>query len=150
LIPIFDAYRVLSLKTTLMMPLRRVSQRLHPDEGLPQTSDQDQLPFQQPSTQTLPTITKATENPTFDNILEIQLQQANISTTTADTSQSGRGDHHLNANPPPSQVNSGEAKLNQIEIQDWDEAEEDEVKAEESEDWDKQLPNVLKIETTHQ
>jgi hypothetical protein len=57
-----------------MMPLRRVSQHLHPDEGLPQTSDQNQLPFQQPSTQTLPTITEAVEHPTFDNILEVQLQ----------------------------------------------------------------------------
>jgi hypothetical protein len=91
-----------------MMPPRRVSQRLHLDEGLPQTSDQNQPPFQQPSTQTLPTITEAAKNPTFDNILEIQLQQANISTAAAGTSQSGGGDHHLNANlppPPPSQVN---------------------------------------------
>jgi hypothetical protein len=108
-------------------------QHLYPDEGLPQTSYQNQPPFQQPSTQTLPTITEATENPTFNNIPEIQLQQANISTNVASTSQSGGGDHHLNANPPPSQVNPGKAELNQIKIQDWDEAEEDESKAKESE-----------------
>jgi hypothetical protein len=41
----------------------------------------------------------------------------------------------VNANPPeppPSQVNPGEAELNQIEIQNWDEAEEDEAESEES------------------
>jgi hypothetical protein len=54
------------------MPLRRVSQRLHPDEDLLQTFDQNQPPPQQPSTQTLPAITKAAEL-TFDNILEVQL-----------------------------------------------------------------------------
>jgi hypothetical protein len=41
LIPIFDAHRVLSSKTTLTMPSRIISQRLHPDEGLPQSSDQN-------------------------------------------------------------------------------------------------------------
>jgi hypothetical protein len=55
------------------MPPRRVSQRLHPDEGLLQTFDQNQPSFQQPSTQTLPIITKAVE-PSFDNIPEVQLQ----------------------------------------------------------------------------
>jgi hypothetical protein len=137
LITTFDVHHVLSLKTTLTMPSRRVSQCLHPEEGLPQTSNQNQLPFQQPSTQTLPTITEATENPTFDNIPEIQLQQVNISTTAVGTSPSSGGDHHLNTNlpppPPPSQVNSGEAELNQIKIQNWDEAEEDEAEAEENE-----------------
>jgi hypothetical protein len=115
-----------------MMPPRRVSQRLHPDEGLPQTSDQNQLQFQQPSTQTLPTIIEAAENPTFDNIPEIQMQQVNIPTIAAGTSQSGGGEHYLNAIPPPPpplQVNPGEAELNQIKIQDWDEAEEDEAEA---------------------
>jgi hypothetical protein len=117
------------------MPPRKVSQRLHSDEGLPQTSNQNQLPFQQPSTQTLPTITEATENPTFDSIPKIQLHQANISTIAVGTSQSDGGDHHLNANPPPpppSQVNPSGAEFNQIKIQDWDKAEEDEAKAEET------------------
>jgi hypothetical protein len=134
LIPTFGAHRILSPKATLMIPSRRISQRLHPDEGLPQASDQNQPPFQQPSTQTLPTITKAAEHPTFDNILEAQPQHANMSTTTADTSQTGGGDQHLNTNPPPPlQVNQDKAELNQIEVQEWDEAEEDEAEAEENE-----------------
>jgi hypothetical protein len=57
-----------------------------------------------------------------------------MSTTTADTSQIGGGDQHLNTNPPPLlQVNQDKAKLNQIDVQDWDETEEDEAKAEENE-----------------
>jgi hypothetical protein len=134
LAPTFGAHRVLSSETTLTMPPRRVSQRLYPDEGLLQTSDQNQPPLQQPPTQTLPTITEATE-PTFNNIPEVQLQQAIISTTAAVTSQGNGGDQHLNTNPlsPPSQVDPGEAEFNQIEVQDWDEAEEEEVEADESE-----------------
>jgi hypothetical protein len=117
----------------MMMPPRRVSQRLHPNEGLLQISDQNQPPFQQSSTQILPTIAEATE-PTFDNIPEVQLQQAAISTTTTITSQSNEGDKHLNTNPlpPPSQVNQGEAEFNQIEVQDWDLVEEEEAEADES------------------
>jgi hypothetical protein len=108
---------------------------LHPDEGLPQTSDQNHPAFQQPSTQTLPTITEAAEHLTLDNIPDVQLQQANMSTTAAVTSQGDEGDQHLNANPPPppSQFNQGEAKFNHIEVQDWDEAEEEEAEADESE-----------------
>jgi hypothetical protein len=58
-----------------------------------------------------------------------------MSTITAVTSQGNEGDQHLNTNllPPLSQVNQGEAEFNQIEIQDWDEAEEEEAKADESE-----------------
>jgi hypothetical protein len=98
------------------MPPRRVSQRLHPDEGLPQTSDKNQPPFEQPSTQTVPTMTEVAEHSTFDNIPKVQLQQANMSTTTVDTSQGDGGDQHLNTNPPPppSQVNLGEAMFSQI------------------------------------
>jgi hypothetical protein len=57
------------------------------------------------------------------------LQQANMSTTAAVTSKGDGGDQHLNTNPlpPPSQVNQGEVELNQIEVQDWDEAEEEEA-----------------------
>jgi hypothetical protein len=116
------------------MPPRRVSQRLHQDEGLLQTSDQNQPSFQQPSTQTLPIIAKATK-PTFDNIPEVQLQQATMATTATIANQSNEGEQHLNTNPlpPPSQVNQGEAEFNQIEVQDWDEAEEEETEADESE-----------------
>jgi broad specificity polyphosphatase/5'/3'-nucleotidase SurE len=114
-----------------MMPPRRTSQRLHPYEGLPQASNQNQPPFQQPSTQTLPTITEAAEHPSFGNILEAQPQQANMLTTIVGTSQTSRGDQHLNTNLPPlPQVNQDKAELNQIKVQDWDEAEEDEVDAE--------------------
>jgi hypothetical protein len=130
LIPTFGTHHVLSSKTTLMMLPRKVSQRLHLDEGLLQTSDQNQPPLQQPSTQALPTITKAAEL-TFDDIPEVQLQQATMSTTIIVTSQGNGGDQHLNTNPlpPPSQVNQGEVEFNQIEVQDWDEVEEEEVKA---------------------
>jgi hypothetical protein len=66
--------------------------------------------LQQPSTQTLPTITEVVEHSTFDNIPEVQLLQANMSTTASDTSQNGGGasstetcggDQHLNTNPNP-------------------------------------------------
>jgi hypothetical protein len=73
LIPTFGGHHVLSPKTILTMPLRRISQHLHPDEGLPRASNKNQPPFQQPSTQRLPTITEAAEHPTFDNIPEAQL-----------------------------------------------------------------------------
>jgi hypothetical protein len=58
-----------------------------------------------------------------------------MSTTAAMASQSNEGDQHLNTNPlpPPSQVNQGEAEFNQIEVQDWDEAEEVGVEANKSE-----------------
>jgi hypothetical protein len=146
LIPTFDAHCVLSPKTTLTMSLRRIGQCLHLDEGLPQASKQNQHPFQQLPTQNLPTITKVAEHPTFDNIPEVQLHQVNMSTTTAGTSQNGRGtsstqtsggDQHLNTNPPPPppppQVNQDEAESNQIKIEDWDEEDEDEAEAEENE-----------------
>jgi hypothetical protein len=74
------------------MPPRRISQCLHPNEGLPQASDQNQPPLQQPFTQTILTITEAAEHLTFGNIPEAQPQQANMSTTTAGTSQICRGD----------------------------------------------------------
>jgi hypothetical protein len=57
-----------------------------------------------------------------------------MSTTIADISQTGGGEQHLNTNPPPPlRVNQDEAELNQIKVQDWDEAEEDEAEAEENE-----------------
>jgi hypothetical protein len=56
-----------------MMTPRRVSQRQHLDEGLLQTPNQNQPLFQQPSTQTLPTIIEAADHLTFDNIPKVQL-----------------------------------------------------------------------------
>jgi hypothetical protein len=68
------------------MPPRRTSQRLHPDEGLPQTSDQNQT---HPPTQALLTIAEGTEHATFDTIPEVQLQPTNMSTTTAGFGKNG-------------------------------------------------------------
>jgi hypothetical protein len=92
LVPTFGTHRVLSSKTTLIMPSRRVSQRLHPDEVLPQALTQNHPPLYHPSTQILTTITKGSEHPAFGDILEVQLYQpANISTTAAGSSQNGGG-----------------------------------------------------------
>jgi hypothetical protein len=70
-----------------MMPLKRTSQCLHPDEGSTQTSDQNQT--NNPSTQALPTIIEDVEYLTFDTILQIQLQPANMPTTVAGSNQNG-------------------------------------------------------------
>jgi hypothetical protein len=76
----FGAHRVLSLKKTLTMPPRRMSQRLHPDEGQPQESTNN-LSLHQPSTQNLSTIAEYPEHPTFGDISKVQLHQpAHIST----------------------------------------------------------------------
>jgi hypothetical protein len=58
-----------------------------------------------------------------------------MSTTALVASQSNEGDQHLNTNPLPplSQVNQGEVEFNQIEVQDWDEVEEEEAEAEANE-----------------
>jgi hypothetical protein len=45
LVPTFGAHHILSSKTTLIMPPRRVSQCLHPDECLPQASTQNNSPI---------------------------------------------------------------------------------------------------------
>jgi hypothetical protein len=85
--PTFRAHHVLSLKTTLMMPSKRMSQRLHPDEGPPQEST-NYPSLHQLSTQNLPTIAKDPEHPTFGDIPKVQLHQlAHISTTTIGPSQ---------------------------------------------------------------
>jgi hypothetical protein len=103
-----------------MQPTRS-NQHLHPDKGSPQ-----------PTTQTLPTI------------LELQLQQINMPTMAAGTSQTGVGTSSMQTNgddqvinnplpPPPSQVNQGEINLDQIEIHDWDEVDEPEAEAQKHE-----------------
>jgi hypothetical protein len=71
LIPTFGAHNGLNLKTTPIMPPRWQSQHLHLDEGLPQTSAQNQPPLHHPSTQNLPTITEAPEHLAFSDIPEI-------------------------------------------------------------------------------
>jgi hypothetical protein len=67
-----------------MMTPRRTSQRIHPDEGSSQCSDQNQT--HHPSTQALPTIAKGAEHLTFDTIPQVQPQLANMPTTAAGSS----------------------------------------------------------------
>jgi hypothetical protein len=99
-----------------------------------------------PSTQVLPTITEGPEHPGFGNILEVQLHELtnNLSTTTG-SSQNGGGTSSTQTNggglhqsppraPSPAQVIQGDAELDQVQVQDWDEeAYEDEVVEEEEE-----------------
>jgi hypothetical protein len=128
------------------MPPRRFSQRLHPDEGLPQAFDQNQLPFHQPSTQTLSTIVEGSKYPTFRDIPELQLHKpATMSTTAVGSSQNDRGTSSTQTNrgdprqsPPwvlsPVQDVQGNAELDQIQVQHWDEeAKEDNAASEEEE-----------------
>jgi hypothetical protein len=90
LVLIFYVHRVLSPKTILTMPPRRTSQLLYLDEGLPQTSVQNQPPLHHLATQTLPTITEGLEHLAFSDISEVQLYQpTSMSTTTLGTSQNG-------------------------------------------------------------
>jgi hypothetical protein len=88
LVPTFGFHRVLSSKMTLTMPSRRFSQRLHPDEDLPQTSTQNHAP-----TQILSTIAEGPENPSFSDIPEVQLHQPanNMSTIAVGSSQNNGG-----------------------------------------------------------
>jgi hypothetical protein len=95
-VPTFGAYRVLSPKTTLVMPTRRASQHLHPDEGLPQITDQ--ILSHQPSTQVLPTIAKTSEQPTLDNATPTQ-HPANMSTSA--------GSSHIGGGDSSTQINAG-------------------------------------------
>jgi hypothetical protein len=145
LIPTFGAHRGLGPKITPIMPPRRQSQCLHPDEGLPKTSSQKQ-PILYPPTQTLSTIVEGSEHSTFGDIPELQLHQpATMSTTAADSSQNGGGARSTQTNggdphqsPPrassPIHASQGDANPNRVQVQDWDKEEyEDEAVAEEEE-----------------
>jgi hypothetical protein len=131
LIPTFGAHRVLSSKTTLIMSPRRVSQHLHPDEGLLETSPQNRPPLHHPSTQILSTITEGSRHSTFDDIPEVQLHQPanNMSTTTVASSQNGGGVGSTQTNggapqqsplwaPSPIQVIQEDMELEQVQLQD--------------------------------
>jgi hypothetical protein len=110
-------------KTTLVMPLRRFSQQLHPDEGLPQAFDQSQLSLHQPPSQTLSTIVKGSEQPTFGDIPKLQLHQpVTMSNTVVGSSQNGGGTSSTQTNRgdprqspprvlPPVQDIQGDAEL---------------------------------------
>jgi hypothetical protein len=124
LAPTFCAHRGLSSKTTLAMPPRRANQHLHLDEGLPQTTDQNNS--HQPPTQALPNIVETSEHP------------ANMSTVVgssdngggASSTQTLRGAPHQS----PLRVPSLPQELDQVLVQDWDEeAEEDEATTEDEE-----------------
>jgi hypothetical protein len=128
-----------------MMPPRRMSQCLHPDEG-PLQESTNNTSLHQPSTQNLPTITEDPEHPTFGDITEVQLHQpAHISTTVvgssqnsaaANSAQTGGGAPRQSPTRAPSPVHmaQGDAELDQVHIHDWDEeAEKDEVAEEEEE-----------------
>jgi hypothetical protein len=83
----FGAHHFPSSKTTLTIPLRRMSEHLYLDEGPPQESTHNPS-FHQSSTQNLHTIAKDPEHPTVEDIPEVQLLQlAHISTTVAGPSQ---------------------------------------------------------------
>jgi hypothetical protein len=117
------------------MPPRRASQCLHPDEGLPQTTNQNIS--HQPPTQALHTIAETSEHPTFNNAPAAQ-HPTNMS-TAAGSSHNGRGassTQTLRGAPhqSPLRVPSPPQELNELLVQDWDEeAEDDEVAVEEEE-----------------
>jgi hypothetical protein len=109
-----------------MMSPRRFSQRLHPDEDMPQTSTQSQ-----PPTQILSTITKGSEHATFGDILEVDVLPPpnNVSTTIVESSQNARGTNSTQTNggappqlppraPLPLQVIQGNIELEQIQVED--------------------------------
>jgi hypothetical protein len=143
--PTFGAHRVLSSKTTLMMPPRRMSQCLHLDEGPPEESTNTPS-LHQPSTKNLPTIVKDPEHPTFGDIPEVQLHQpAHISTIATGPNQNSCATNSTQTSggvprqsPPwaflPVHMAQGDAELDWVQIHDWDEeAKEDEAASEEEE-----------------
>jgi hypothetical protein len=117
----------------VIIPPRQRSQRLYLDKVLPQTSTQNQPTLLHPSTQTLSTITEGLEHSTFGGIPKVQLHQlANMSTTATGSSQNGGGVGSTQTNrgaphqsPPRAplliQVNQGDVKLDQVQVQGWDE-----------------------------
>jgi hypothetical protein len=141
----FGAHHVQSSKTTLTMPSRRLSQRLHPGEG-PMKESTDSPCLHQPSTQILPTIAEELEHPTFTNTPEVQLHQPAHAFTvvvgpsqnsgTANSSQTGGGAPRQSPPRAPSPIHMfpRDAELDQVQIHDWDkEAKEDKAVAEEEE-----------------
>jgi hypothetical protein len=125
------------------MPPRRTSQRLHQDECSTQSSDQNKT--HHPSTQALPNIAEGAEHLTFDTIPQVQLELANMPTTTASSYHDGRVASSTQTNggaphetPPRAplsvQVIHDDPEFDQIQVQDCDEeAEEIKVAAEEEE-----------------
>jgi hypothetical protein len=100
LTPNIGAHCVLSSRTTLMMPSRQFSHRLHPDEDMPQTSTHSQ-----PPTQILSTIAEGLEHATFGDIPEFDVipPPNNVSTAAAGLSQNAGGTNstQINEGAPP-------------------------------------------------
>jgi hypothetical protein len=129
---------------TLTMPPRWFSQRLHPDEDMPQTST-----LNHPPTQILSIIAEGSEHPTFGDILEVEVLHSanNTSTTVVWSSQNigGTSSTQTNGGTPNQsplraplliQVIQENAELEQIQVEDWeDEAYEDEVAEKEELTW---------------
>jgi hypothetical protein len=125
------------------VPPRRVSQRLHPDETPPQESIIP-LPPNQSSTQIIPTIVKGVKHPTFGDIPKVHLHQPiNTSTTTAEPSHgaatssqatAGASCQSLPHAPSPIHTLLGDAELDHVQIDDWDEEVEEEAAATEEEE----------------
>jgi hypothetical protein len=123
-----------------------MSQRLHPDEAPPQSLI-NLSPPNQPSTQILSIIIEGPEHRTFRNIPEAQAHQPTHASTTiagpshthdaATSSQTNAGAPRQSPLRAPSPVHMlpGDAKPDQIQIDDWDEEteEEEEVASEEEE-----------------
>jgi hypothetical protein len=141
-IPIFGAHHVPSSRTSLTIPPRWFSQRLHPDEDLPQCSAPNN-----PPTHILSTIVEGLEHLTISDIPKIQLQHlANNTSTTANntasqnasgtssTQTNGGGPHHFPQwTPSPIQVIQGDIEIEQVQVQDWEEEDFKEEVAEDEE-----------------
>jgi hypothetical protein len=90
-------------------------------------------------TQILPTIVEAPENSAFENILEVHLhQQINTSTTVAEPSHDAATSSQATAGAPrqsflwaPSPIHTllGDAELDHVQIDDWDDEAEEEASA---------------------
>jgi hypothetical protein len=107
------------------MPQRRASQRLHPDKGLPQTTDPN-IPHQLP-TQVLSTIAESSEQPV--NMSTVACSSHNGGGASSTQTPGGA----LHQSPP--RVPSPPQELDQVPVQDWDEeVEEDKAAAKEEEE----------------
>jgi hypothetical protein len=127
--PTFGAHRVPRSKTTLTMPPRRMSQRLHADDR-PLRESTNNPPLHQPSIQNLPTIAEDPEHPTFGDIPEVQFHQpTHISTIVAGPSQNngvasstqtagGAPRQSPTRAPSPIHMAQGGTELDQVQIHD--------------------------------
>jgi hypothetical protein len=127
-----------------MMPPRRFSQRMHLDEAPPQEPTNHPPPNQ--PIETLPTIDKVSEHPTFGNIPKMQFHKpthaSNSAARPSQTSEVATPSHTIGGTPHQSPLRAPspihklprDTELGQVQVDDWDEeAEEEEAVAEEEE-----------------